>query len=70
MVLHLVVNEPGELLNAVLISGNTGDRRLVPQLRQRLLGQVFGDRGYVSQKLMLHLWHAFGIQWATKLDAT
>ncbi len=54
--LHLVVNEQGELLNVLLTSGNTDDRKPVAQLLQQLFGKVFGDWGYVSQKLVLHLW--------------
>jgi catechol 2,3-dioxygenase-like lactoylglutathione lyase family enzyme len=65
--LHLVVNEQGELLNALLTPGNTDDRTPVPQLLQRLFGKVFGDRGYVSQKLALQLWQDLGIQLITKL---
>jgi transposase len=65
--LHLVVNEPGELLNAILTPGNVDDRQPVPQLLQQLFGKVFGDRGYVSQKLALQLWQDSGIQLITKL---
>jgi hypothetical protein len=49
--LHLVVNEQGALLNVILTPGNTDDRKPVPNLLQHLFGKVFGDRGYVSQKL-------------------
>ena len=65
--LHLVVNERGELLNVLLTPGNTDDRTPVPQLLQRLFGKVFGDRGYVSQKLALGLWQDSGIQLIAKL---
>lgn len=65
--LHLVVNEQGELLNAILTPGNTDDRQPVPQLLQQLFGKVLGDRGYVSQKLALQLWQDSGIQRITKL---
>ena len=65
--LHLVVNEQGELLNVVLTPGNTDDRRPVAQLLQHLFGKVFGDRGYVSQKLAQQLWQQSGIQLVTKL---
>ena len=47
--LHLVVNEHGELLNVMLTPGNTDDRQPVPKLLQRLVGKVFGDRGYISE---------------------
>ena len=65
--LHLVINEQGELPNVLLTPGNTDDRKPVPQLLQRLFGKVFGDRGYVSQKLALQLWQDSGIQLITKL---
>lgn len=68
--LHLVINEQGELLNALLTPGNTDDRKPVPQLLQNLFGKVFGDRGYVSQKLALQLWQNSGIQLLTKLKRT
>ncbi len=56
-----------ELLNAILTPGNVDDRQPVPQLLQQLFGKVFGDRGYVSQKLALQLWQDWGIQLITKL---
>lgn len=65
--LHLVVNAQGELLNAILTPGNIDDRQPVPQLLQRLFGKVFGDRGYVSEKLARELWQIGGIQLLTRL---
>lgn len=65
--LHLVVNERGKLLNVLLTPGNTDDRTPVPQLLQRLFDKEFGDRGYVSQKLALRLWHESGLQLMTEL---
>lgn len=47
--------------------GDTDDRTPVSQLLQRLFDKVFGDRGYVSQKLALRLWQESGIQLITKL---
>ena len=64
--LHLVITEQGELLNVLITPGNTDDRTPVPQLLQRLFGKVFGDRGYVSQKLALQMWQDSGIQLITK----
>lgn len=64
--LHLVVNERGELLNFTLTPGNTDDRQPVPQLRQRLIGKVFADKGYVSQALAEKLLKTTGIQLITK----
>ena len=49
--LQLVVNEQGELLNALLTPGNVDDRQPVPQLLQQLFGKVFGDRGMFPKNL-------------------
>ena len=65
--LHLVVNDTGELLNVALTPGNTDERNPVPKLLQRLMGKVFADRGYISQKLAVHLSKTLGIQLVTKL---
>jgi hypothetical protein len=60
--LHLVVNELGQLLNVNLTPGNVDDRRPVLNLLQGLFGQIFAERGYVSQKLANQLLEEFGIQ--------
>ena len=49
--LHLVINEQGELLNAIVTPGNTDDRQPVGELLTGMFGNVFGDRGYISQSL-------------------
>ena len=49
--LHLVVSESGELLNVTVTTGNTDDRKPVPDLLRSVFGKVFGDKGYISQKL-------------------
>jgi hypothetical protein len=53
--LHLIVNDKGELLAAFLTPGNTDDREPLPQMTKDLFGKLFGDRGYVSQKLFEQL---------------
>lgn len=65
--LHLVINDKGELLNFTVTPGNVDDRTPVPKLLQRLLGQVFADKGYVSQKLAQQLMQTTGVQLVTKL---
>lgn len=65
--LHLVVNDKGDLLNVTLTPGSTDDRTPVPQLLQRLFGKVFGDKGYISQKLAKQLLESIGVQLVTKL---
>ena len=49
--LHLVVNDEGELLAFRVTPGNVDDRQPVQKLTAGLGGQLFGDRGYISQAL-------------------
>ena len=49
--LHLIVNDEGELLAFQLTPGHVDDRQPVPTLTTALFGQLFGDRGYISQAL-------------------
>ena len=49
--LHIVINDQGELLGFKLTAGNTDDRLPVKQLVEGLSGKLFGDKGYISQKL-------------------
>ncbi len=53
--LHLVINERGELLAFCLTPGNVDDRQPVPRLVRRLIGKLFGDKGYLSQPLFEQL---------------
>lgn len=53
--LHLVINECGELLAFKLTPANVDDRQPVPDLTEDLIGKLFGDRGYISQKLFEQL---------------
>ena len=49
--LHLIINDEGELMACHLTSGNVDDREPVCLLSRDLAGQLFGDRGYISQAL-------------------
>ena len=49
--LHFVVNDSGEIVSFCLTPANTDDRTPVPFLAKHLLGKLFGDRGYISEKL-------------------
>lgn len=62
--LHLLVNEMGQLLGCHLTPGQVDDRLPVPELTKGLGGQLFGDKGYLSQKLFDQLW-AHGLQLVT-----
>jgi hypothetical protein len=65
--LHLVVNDRGELLAFCLTPGNVDDRRPVPRLVRRLFGELFGDRGYISQDLATRLFLTQGLRLITTL---
>lgn len=62
--LHLVINERGDLLAFAFTPGNIDDRKPVESMSQRLWGKLFGDKGYISQKLFNHLYER-GIQLIT-----
>lgn len=64
--LHIIINECGELSAFKLTPGNTDDRKPVPGMTGRLSGKIFGDRGYISQKLFEDLFKE-GIQLITKI---
>jgi len=67
--LHLVVNDRGDLLAFQITPGNTDDRQPVPCLVKGLTGKLFGDRGYISQKLFETLLEQ-NLQLITKLRKT
>jgi hypothetical protein len=63
---HVVVNDEGELLAFCLTLGNTDNQRPAPELTKALFGQLFGDRGYISQALHDALF-AHGLALVTKV---
>ena len=52
--LHLIINDKGELLSFHLTRGNVSDRdkNVVLKLTKGLWGKLFGDKGYINQKLV------------------
>ena len=54
--MHLIINDLGELLAFQVTAANTDDRKPVPDLAKDLFGKLFGERGYVSQKLFEQLY--------------
>jgi len=66
--LHLVVNDRGEILSFCLTPGNVDDRepKTIQNLTKDLFGKLFGDRGYLSQKIF-DLLYPKGIHLMTKL---
>jgi len=63
---HLIVNDQGELLAFRFTPGNIDDREPVPDMVKGLFGKLFGDKGYISQKLF-ELLFAQEVQLITKL---
>jgi hypothetical protein len=57
--LHLIVNEKGELVSFFITPGNTPDNNIetVTRLAKRMVGKLFGDRGYISKDLFAALWN-------------
>ena len=65
--LHLVINHQGELLNVQVTPGNVDDRKPVPELLHNLFGNVYADKGYISQTMFRALMKSLGIRVITKL---
>src|SRR5918995_1149149 len=49
--LHLVFNNDHEIVALKLTPGNVHDTTPVPALTRDLIGKLFGDKGYIGQKL-------------------
>jgi hypothetical protein len=49
--LHLVFNNDNEIVALKLTPGNVHDTTPVPALTRDLIGKLFGDKGYIGQKL-------------------
>jgi len=66
--LHIIINDKGEILNFVITQGNIDDRQPLysKEFTQSIFGKLFGDRGYISQKLQEFLF-VDGIQLITKM---
>jgi len=64
--LHLVVNDPGEIINFVITPENVDDRQPLkdPNFLKKVAGKLFADKGYVSQRLFGALF-VVGIQLVT-----
>ena len=49
--LHLVFNHRREIVALKLTPGNVSDAAPVPELTKDLVGKLFGDKGYIGQKM-------------------
>ncbi len=66
--LHLIISDTGDLLGVAFTPGNVDDRdlRVIDQITRHIFGKLFGDKGYISQKLSEML-QGKNIQLITKL---
>lgn len=57
--LHLIINDKGEILNFYLSAANVDDRNInvIKNMSKNIFGKLYGDRGYISQKLADFLWN-------------
>ena len=53
--LHIIINDMGELLSFKMTPGNVNDIKALEPLSKKLFGKLFGDKGYLSQKLFKKL---------------
>jgi len=53
--LHTVINHKGEIMAVRITSGNRDDRSSVLAMVKNLQGKLFGDKGYISEKLCQQL---------------
>ncbi len=53
--LHLIVNDPGEILSFMKPPGNVDDRnsKVIFPFSKNIYGKLFGDKGYISQSLFV-----------------
>lgn len=49
--LHLICNSRGELCACRITPGNCDDRKPLKTLTKNMFGKLFGDKGYIDQKL-------------------
>ncbi len=64
--LHITCSTRGELLSAKITAGNCDDRKSVNGLCKNMFGKVYGDKGYISQKLFEEML-TLGVQIITQM---
>lgn len=57
--LHLIINDKGEILSFCFSRANVDDRdqKVMSIMTKEVFGKLFGDRGYIDQKLAEYLWN-------------
>jgi hypothetical protein len=66
--LHLIINDKGEILSFLLTPGNVADVSMLEVLSKGIVGKLFGDKGYISEKIMKKLLEQ-GLQLFTTLKS-
>jgi hypothetical protein len=66
--LHIIINQMGELLAFKLTPGNVSDSKMIEPLSEGLFGKLFGDKGYLNQKLFRKMLKK-GLQIVTQIRA-
>jgi hypothetical protein len=64
--LPLIINDQGEVLAFKLTAANVDDCQPVPEMTRGMFGKLFGDKGYISQRLFELLFER-GLQLITQL---
>lgn len=54
--LHLIINNKAQIIAAQITRGSTSDVSVVSSLSKQLTGKIYGDKGYISQKLFQELY--------------
>ena len=54
--LHVLVDAQGQLIQTQRSNGHTLDIKILPKLAQGYIGKIFGDRGYISERIKDKLW--------------
>ncbi|WP_052354822.1 transposase [Candidatus Protochlamydia sp. R18] len=49
--LHLVINPHAEIIAFKLITGNSDDRKSIPEIVEGMKGKAFTAKGFISEKL-------------------
>ena len=49
--LHIIINNKGHIMAVKITKGNHSDSMAAPALAKGLIGNLYGDKGYISKKL-------------------
>ena len=57
--IHLIINDKGEILSFCFSKANVDNRdtKIMSKMTKEVFGKLFGDRGYIDQKLAEYLWN-------------